>query len=357
MAMNPPPLPKPPPAHGGKSFAHHAAHWSVVMPVLAILIYAAVQAQKLAGTPPPRLVLIAVLWVLILLPATGLVLAIVGLCGIPRHGKRGILGRGIAGVVLNGGILLLLFIIVVFVAGLANNLKSRQLFQGLKETEQQLQADQRKAFNPRTGITNVDTAGMERIRTQLDTGAQTLTGDDARIARVMSSFVARMEDATKKYQSALQELEAAHVLSLPDLVSQNQIAARRETVQQFLDVNADFAGVISNSAASLRANLTAAQVAPDKVDQVLAGFQSKWSVRGPLMLEIRDCDRRAGEGMLGILDVLDKNWGKWDYNPDTKLVKFTDAGAEAAYRQSLIEIRTASQEQVRAQGMLVNLPQ
>lgn len=353
--MNPPPLPNSTSLTGDKSFAHHAAFLSLRAPVLVILIAGAQHIVTQSGGPVPRLEQAIAALAILLLTVVGLGLAIAGLCGIPRYGSRGILSRGIIGVLCNG--ILLLVFTSVFITGFNNGVKSRQFFQHLADMQRQAQVEQQKSFDPKIGLTNVNTANLERIRSQLDGGAQSLSGDDALIARALSRFASEMADAVKHYQFAKNELDAAHVLNLANLTDEQQIAPRREVVQRFIAANTKWAGFISNSADHFRGDLTTLQVPPDKVNAVLNGFRSKWTTRGPLILRIRDCDNRIGQGMLGILDVLDRNWGRWDYNAASESVKFDDADAGVTYLQFLTQIRSAGQEQIELQRELLTLPQ
>jgi hypothetical protein len=87
----------------------------------------------------------------------------------------------------------------------------------------------------------------------------------------------------------------------------------------------------------------------------MAGFDSKFVPRRDLTLLIRECDYRMGQSMLSVLDVLETNWGKWNYNPVTEKIYFDNDDARQAYQQSIAAIKLAGQEQVAAQGKLVNL--
>ena len=83
--MNPPPLlaiSKP----SGKTFAHQAATASLLAPLLAILVSAASQA---AGSQASRIAAVTVGFVSLLFIVAGLVMGIVGLCGIKQNGPRG----------------------------------------------------------------------------------------------------------------------------------------------------------------------------------------------------------------------------------------------------------------------------
>lgn len=355
--MNPPPtLPFPPPAPkpAGKTFAHQAAMASLLAPLLAILASAGAHAAS-QGQPASRAAELIIGLMCLMFIVTGFTMAIIGLCGIRQNGPRGILGRSVAGLVING--LLLIFFVISFMAGLANGVKSRQFTQDLQSTVQDMQANARQSYNPKTGITNVDLKSLNRIQNQFDNAAKTLSGDDALISQAMSRYVARMQDGLEKYNNAASKLRAAEVLNLETLSDKGLIAPRRALVQDFIAANDELKAVMTNSEDSIRADLTSLNVAPQEIDQAIAGFDSKFTPRRALVLQIRECDDHMGQAMTGILDLLETNWGKWNYDPTTNLVQFEDADAQSSYHQFLAALKAASQEQIKAQGELVNLPQ
>lgn len=354
--MNPPPLHSaPPPTPPEKCFARQAALASLAAPVLAILVAAAVHvAASGSGQMSPIVRIISGLICLILI-VIGLVLGILGLCGIRQHGPRGILGVGAAGVTLNG--LLLAFVVIGFIGGLSNRLKSHQATRELKATVQQIQENAKNSYNSETGITNLDVKSVDRLRSQFDSAAQTMSGDDALIAKVMSAYVKRMESAAQDYQQAAADLRNAKVLSLQTLTDKNQIQYRRLVVQAFVTANDKLEGVISNGVTDIQADLTRLQVSPENAGAAIEGFRSRADVQTPILLKIRGCDDRMGQAMLGVLDLLQNNWGKWKYDSAANTVNFDDPAAENSYEQMVVAIKRAGEEQVEYQGQLVSLPQ
>jgi len=288
------------------------------------------------------------------LMAAGFALGIIGLCGMKQHGSRDILGKSIAGLVING---LLIFLFAVgFAVGLGKGIKSRLFTSNLKTTMHDLQANAKNNYDPKKGVTNMDINGIDRLRTQFDNAAQTLSGDDALIAQAMSLHVARMETAMKGYQSAVAKLRSSRVLSLETLSDKQQIASRREVVRDFLSANGNLENVFTNAEQNIQNDMTRLQVGPAQMNAALAGYKSKVAPRTGLIVEIRGCDERCGQAMLAILDLWETNWGKWHYDSPMKTVRFEDPEAQQSYHRFLATIKKASQEQVQAQGELVNLP-
>ena len=344
----PPPIPETP----GKSFARRAARFGLLASLLAILVSAA-GALSVSNTRSSVIPIIAGSAGLLLVVA-GLIMGILGLSGVRKHGPRGILGTGITAVAINGLLLILFF--TGMVMELNNKiLRPGQFRQELRATVQDIQANAKKSFNPKTGITNVDIGSMDRLRTQFDNAAQTLSGDDARIARAMAAHVARLEAAMKKYDAAAAAFRNAKVLDFNDLANDEQIAARRRIVQDFLAANGNAESVVSNSEVNIRADLIQLGVTPAKQAATLEGFHSKAAPRSVLILKIRACDDQIGQSTLTILNLLEAQWGKWNYDSVTRTIRLEDAEARYTYQQSLAEIRLAGYEQIAMQRELVNL--
>ena len=348
--MNPPPLPK-----AQKSSAQQCALCSLVAPLLAILVAIVSRALSMSTVQMPRIIIFIFGMVCFLLIVIGFVTSILGLCGISQHGSRGILGKSIAGLLIST--LLLCLFGAGFIKGFNKALKSRQLTQNLNTTAQEMQVNAKQSYNSNTGITNTDLKSLKNMQTELNDAAQTLSGDDALVSQAMSQYLARMQSGLEKYQKVAGELREAQVLNMANLTNKIQIPSRREVVQNFIAINDDLKNITTNSENSIRANLVSLKISPQKIDSVLAGFDSKFAPRSDLDLQIRECDDRIGESMLDILDLLETHWGEWRFDAADKKIYFDDTTSRQTYQQSLEAIKFAGQEQIVLQGRLVNLPQ
>ena len=103
ISQQPPPLPP-----SKKPFAFQAAQASLLAPAIAFGIGIVVNVG-LSGQSSP-LVGIITGSVSILLIVSGFIFGVIALAGIPRHGKKGIFGRGIAGICINGILIALMII-------------------------------------------------------------------------------------------------------------------------------------------------------------------------------------------------------------------------------------------------------
>lgn len=91
-----------------KPFAVHAARWSLIAPAIAIVCGLVVERLVPVLHPAAR----PVSMILVSLFVIGLVLAIVALAGMRKHGRKGIFGKALVGVIINGLILTLMAALV-----------------------------------------------------------------------------------------------------------------------------------------------------------------------------------------------------------------------------------------------------
>jgi len=99
--MNDPTLPPPIPSEPRSSFFHQAATASLFAPLIAIGLTIASSAGRTSLSPEsqrPVALIVGIASAVIML--IGLICGIVALFGIPHHGKRGILGKALCGIII-----------------------------------------------------------------------------------------------------------------------------------------------------------------------------------------------------------------------------------------------------------------
>jgi hypothetical protein len=351
--MNPPSSPNPPPLPPNSrpsSFARQAASGSLIAPLLAI----AVRAITLSATEGSSTTKTIVACVTIALILIGFVLAIIALGRAQTYGADGTVGKSIAGLAINGAIVA--FFIIGFISGYSKRVQARRdALDDIQTAAQEIRGDVKNSFDPEKGITNVDAHQLDHLQQQLQGAAQKLSGDDAILMQVMAAQVNRMQTSLQRYQSSVGNLRDTHVLTQLDIKNKQDLASRREVVKRFLAANDDLKRVIDNSESNIRSDLVNRKIAASKIDAVIAGYHSKAAVANLTTSQIRKCDDRMGNALIGALNLLEEQWGNWNYNTAADQIRFQNNAAADAYSQFITEIQDASEKQLELQRKLVTL--
>ena len=315
------------------------------MPVITMLLAGVWQANRIETNK-------AVLGLLCMfLIGAGTVLAIVALCSARASDQGGLVRRGVIGLVFNG-VFVVLFAFA-FVGGFTRGVKARQAQRDLLRTAETLRENTRKSFDPKYGITNANTEDLTRLRQQMEKASTDFKGQDALVAKAWAAYLREIEVASQKWQALYRELGEAKVLDFSDLKEKQELRERQELVRRYKAGSDAMRDLVVNSADFFRGQLNNLGASPGKREEAVKTLQAQMAQRGEVVLQIRDLDTRMSDDMLGVLSLLETNWGKWSCPTDT--VMFEEQRTLREYNTLIADLRTAGKEQIDAQKKLVSL--
>ena len=353
----PPPLPQiTSPEANPNPFARQAALFCLLAPFVGIAVNAAVRAMRQGSSAPidPQIGMLVGLVSLGLI-VLGLIFGIVALAGMRTHGRQGIFGRAVIGILLNG--LLLGLVVVGFISSAKkakDRAKTNQSFNQVQRLAREYQADLKKNFE-KEGVLNPDSGQFEKLRKSLDQASQDATGPDAAIAKGSSAYLGRMQLAVDGYQKVLARMQARPVLEMAGVTQKQDLQPKRDLVGEFLVANEKLTKTIASSEALYESELGKAGVPPDHKAAALKGFRKRAQPRNVIMMKIRETDKQLGEGMLELLSLLETHWGIWKVDQAANVIRFDDEPVGDKYNSYLELLDTISTQQSDLQRELVNL--
>jgi len=349
MNSTPPPLPS---LHSENddpnSFSRQAAKASAIAPFLTIaLAYGCSGLFKSNQDSSFRVLLLVLSLVFCLMIGGGFISGILALVCMKPGGRGTIVFRALAGMLISS--LLLAIAVPNFLKARQQALANRKANAELQSASKDFRSEAVKALKEGRPA---DLTGFKR---RLDETAETSTGEAAALSRGTSAYLKKLQSLQATYNRAASDLTNAHVLRSSDLTEREQLQPRKVVVQQFLNANDTIRGFLKSSDENFRGELVRQQVSPAAVSSALGEFRKSSAAQMPLILEIRKADTRMGEAMLSVLDLLDSNWGQWQYNSASGKLRFNSTTAVQRYNTYLQEIDSAREDQTAAQQKLAAL--
>jgi hypothetical protein len=227
----------------------------------------------------------------------------------------------------------------------------------VKSASADIRESNRKAFDPKTGITNTEAGKLDRLSSALTSASTNLSGDEALVSQAMAAHIIRLHTALTNYESAGLELSKAEVLNHFSSTDKGQFAARRQLVNRFLQANDALTDVITNSENRLLADLTKSHISALNIKTTMENFHATAAPLNAVTTRIRACDDRIGAAMLDALNLLETEWYKWTVNPETGNLRFEVPKDLEAYNKAMQDVKIAHQEQLKLQQQLTRLQQ
>ncbi|WP_150107271.1 hypothetical protein [Pedosphaera parvula] len=343
----PPPLPSQIQASLNSLFEQKAATLSVWAPMLALILTASLYGLVPSASEWAQKGKFLVLSFGGLLILTGLISAIVAL----RNNERGVFGRALAGLLINAALIALLVLGLPVVYAIKERVHKQKVMANVQESERQLQADTKKAFEAGTGTRSASDR-LQKFQKSMENAAQDLKGDDALVLNASSAYLKQLQILTKQYTDAANPILHPSVLNMSEVKEKEDLDVKRKAVVKFLIANEEFKLFIMKGEAPLKEELEKLHVSERTAESCLRGFRGKQYLR-TTVVKIRELDTRIGNTTLSMLDILDTNWGKWNYRSDKKNVLIEDHDALERYNAFCKELMAAGRSQAMLQKQLL----
>jgi hypothetical protein len=334
-------------------FFHKAANWSFWLPVGASgLVFFIRRLLKDLGAGSESLQQTQTTLVLIgaLAVFASLILGLIALCGIPKHGSEGILGKALRGIFTS------VTAICVFAYTYSETRANREAMARMHELAVKVDADTRKDFADHKGLSAAD--GLKRMNDEqniLDNAAHETTGNTALVNKAASAFLQKAKAAMTAYAEAEKGLNHLSGKNIHNVENQIQLDDKRQAVRKFMAANEAVLVFIQNGEQTLKDELIQQHLPAENIETTLQGYRKSSADQNALTTKIRLQDKRMSVSFLTAINLLDANWGHWKYSEETKRVVFNDSAISEQYATCLADITTAAREQVQLQQQLVGL--
>jgi hypothetical protein len=238
--------------------------------------------------------------------AGGLALGWKALRAMKVEGRKGIYGRTLTGMALDGfllGLMLFLMCFGIYVLNLKARMKEQQAFDEQKIKE------------------------MFALR---DTAS--------------TDFGLKAKEWEKKYRSAGKALIDAHVLDMASVKGREDLNLREQVAGDFIAASKGLQELAEHGAEIYEQELIKRNVPRGLREASVKVFSRTFFTKSFPNLASRQAEVRWGEAMLKVFTFLDDTWGQWKYLPATEQLEFEDERKNLEYNALAKELSEASKE-------------
>ena len=307
---------------------------------------------RVAGAKP---LLALVGFAAILAALGGFACAIAALCH-RRDGESSVVGRSVAGLVINSCLLALFFAAFVggFKKGYTQSVKARESLASVKQSIEEARQDVRRSFDTTNGI-KANPEVFDKTVAAMKKASQQVEGESGVVMEASAAYLTELQKLSRLYDAEFKRLESANILDASTLTNKAQIAERKEIVQHFLKVNEDVDRFVAAGEENFRAEMMRRKVSQTRIDREVEAFRKASQSRTPLIRAIRASDKRIGNAMFNVMVLLEKDWGNWECDAKTGGVVFSDQAILDQYQASLDDIVASGKQQVALQHRLISM--
>jgi hypothetical protein len=165
----------------------------------------------------------------------------------------------------------------------------------------------------------------------------------------------RLQSLITAYSTALQPVPEPPLLDLTSLTGIHHLTQKKQIVQSFLKANDALRSFFEHREESYRETLLKLGLPSEFIESVMQAYRKTAAQPTALALKMRKDDDKMGTALLGILNLLQTNWGRWTFNPAKQKVEFSDHATREKFLDLKEALDQASLEQMACQIKLAAL--
>lgn len=176
--------------------------------------------------------------------------------------------------------------------------------------------------------------------------------EKALAAVASQNFAAALRTLQKKYDAAWAPLTDPPVLEMALVKSQGELQARAEAVRRVITAAKDLQEFAKNTPEIYRRELQKHKLSPEAREAEWQQFMGTLDAVNPTIIALRQAQVRQAEALLRVVLALNESWGRWQYRPATRDLRFTEAKQADAYYLAYQEFHEISEQ---VQGLQAQL--
>jgi len=168
---------------------------------------------------------------------------------------------------------------------------------------------------------------------------------DAKINAVNTGFALQVKNLQSRYEASWAELSNnASILDMSEVKNLDELKDREQKIGGFIAACTAFLEFSENPQEVYRQELIKQQYAPKARERMVKNFTKSIGDKNQLIIVLRQSDLHRSKSLLKTVSFLDTTWGQWDYNPATKQIQFRKTADAEEYNSDLKEFKAATDE-------------
>ncbi len=195
----------------------------------------------------------------------------------------------------------------------------------------------------------------EKLRAEIEAAKERAEAARPFIAAASRADKEQIQSLMAAYSTALKPVREPPLLDLTAVTDLEQLRQKKETVQTFMKANENLRAFLARRETAYRETLVKLALPPESLDTVMEAFTRTAGEPTALVLKMRNDDAKMAAALLGMLDLLDANWGQWKFNPAKQKVEFADHNNQEKFLDLKETLDRVSLEQLACQAKLAAL--
>lgn len=194
-----------------------------------------------------------------------------------------------------------------------------------------------------SAIANPDDTGSSyselssTVKNSIEDLIKSSTGEERKVWLALKRFFKKSDSKNKEWNNAYNAFSDPRILDFNRLNNSKEFEFQKQTIQEYINQSNDFKSFIENRLDHLKEQTKNINKENKAYKGFLKGFTKKDSIQKPIFFPYINAHIEYGKKIKQIVELLEKEQGKWSYDNETETLLFKNSKSQFTYEELLNE--------------------
>lgn len=173
------------------------------------------------------------------------------------------------------------------------------------------------------------------VRSSIDKLLKTSVGEEKKVWLVLKGFFKKSDSTNIEWNNAYNAFANPRILDFNRLNNSKEFEFQKQTVQEYINQSNHFKSFVENRVSYLKEQTKGIDKSNKAYKGFIRGLTKKDSIQKPIFMPYINAHIEYGQGIKKIIELLEKEQGKWNYENETETLIFGNSDAQTTYEMIL----------------------
>lgn len=173
------------------------------------------------------------------------------------------------------------------------------------------------------------------VKSSIDDLIKSSVGEERKVWLAFKDFFRKSDSTNVEWNNAYNAFADPRILDFNRLNNSKEFEFQKQTIQEYINQSSNFKSFVENRVDYLKEQTNKIDKSNKAYKGFIRGLTKKDSIQKPIFIPYINAHIEYGQGIKKIIELIENEQGKWNYDNETETLIFENSEAQTTYEKIL----------------------